>query len=203
MKKNLFTLYKIVFGLLGFSAIITEIVATGQRGTFNPANFFSYFTIESNIIAVIAFLLGALAIYSGKKTEGVDLFRGAATFYMVVTGIVFAVLLSGLDVELTAVPWDNIVLHYIIPVAIAADWLLDHPVHRIAFKKALVWAVFPTAYLVYSLIRGSSVGWYPYPFLNPTNGYGPVAVVSVAILIVALVLIFLMTRIGKPAKKKK
>ena len=203
MKKNYLTLYKIVFGLLGFSALITEIVATGQRGTFNPTNFFSYFTVESNILAVIAFLLGALAIYSGKKIKGVDLFRGAATFYMVVTGIVFAVLLSGLDVELTAVPWDNIVLHYIIPVAIAIDWLLDHPVHQIAFKKALVWAVFPVAYLVYSLIRGASVGWYPYPFLNPTNGYGPVAVVSVAILIVALVLIFLMTRIGKPAKKKK
>lgn len=34
--------YKLFFALLGFSAIVTEIATAVERGTFNPANFFSF-----------------------------------------------------------------------------------------------------------------------------------------------------------------
>jgi len=88
--------------------------------------------------------------------------RGAASLYMAITGIVFSVLLAGLDVELTAVPWDNTVLHYIMPVVVVADWVIDLPGTRIAFKSALVWLAFPLTYVAYSLIRGHLTGWYPY-----------------------------------------
>lgn len=123
--------------------------------------------------------------------------RGAATLYMVTTGIVFAVLLAGIEgIVLTAVPWDNIVLHYIIPIAALVDWIIDPPRSRIGFKKALVWMIFPLVYVVYSLLRGPLVDWYPYPFLDPTTqGYGGVAVVSVGIAATVLVLIWLLTRL--------
>lgn len=195
--KNLSILYKLFFAFLGFSAIVTEIATIVERGRFVPANFFSFFTIESNILAVIIFTFSALAIAKGKQNYKLTMFRGAAALYMVTTGIVFAVLLAGIENSiLTAVPWDNIVLHYIIPVAAVLDWLLDPPKQRIAFKKALVWIVFPIAYVVYSLVRGSLVGWYPYPFLDPSpNGYLGVAVTSLAIAISSLVMIWLLTRV--------
>jgi hypothetical protein len=203
MKKNYLTGYKLGFALLGFSALITEMVATVERGTFNAGNFFSFFTVGSNILAVVAFLIGAFAVYSGKKSRAIDYFRGAVTFFMVITGIVFATLLSGVQgVQLTAVPWDNIVLHYIIPIAITIDWFMDHPKYRFATRDVLGWLIFPVVYLVYSLIRGSIVNWYPYPFLNPANGgYTQILITSLIILAGGIVLALVINRFGGKLKK--
>jgi len=202
MKRNYLVGYKVFFGLLGFSAVVTELAILGTKGVLVPSNFFSYFTIESNIIAATLFLVSAFYVFANKKSKKLDFFRGAATLYMVVTGIVFAVLLSGIEgVALTALPWDNLVLHYIIPIAIAIDWLTDSPSRKITFKRALVWLVFPLGYLAYSLIRGPIVNWYPYPFLNPANGgYGQVLVTAIVISVVGVALAWLVSRIGVKAK---
>ena len=60
--------YKLVFAFLGFAALVTEIATIVERGTFNSVNFFSFFTVQNNLIAVIALLLGAIALASGKKS---------------------------------------------------------------------------------------------------------------------------------------
>jgi len=40
----------------------------------------------------------------------------------------------------------------------------------------------PVVWLVYTLVRGAFVGWYPYPFVDVgSHGYGYVAVSSVLI----------------------
>lgn len=204
MKRNYLVAYKVFFGLLGFSAIVTEIAVIATRGAWNPGNFFSFFTIESNILAVVAFLVSAFALYAKKKSKRVNYLRGAATFYMVVTGLVFAVLLSGIEgATLTAVPWDNIVLHYIIPIAVALDWIADQS-SAISYKKALGWIAFPIAYLAYSLIRGPIVGWYPYPFLDPAyGGYGKVLMTSIIIAVVGMVLIYVVIRFSGHKKTSK
>ena len=200
MKRNYMVGYKVFFGLLGFSAVVTEIATIVAGGNWNPANFFSYFTIESNILAVVTFLLSAFFLFAGKKSKSLDFFRGATTFFMVVTGIVFAVLLSGIEgIVLTAAPWDNIVLHYLIPIAIVIDWIVDGPSAKLSYRKALIWLVFPVTYVVYSLIRGPIVNWYPYPFLNPSNGgYGQVLVTSIIIMVGGVVLAYVVSRIGPP-----
>lgn len=203
-KRHVVVGYRILFGLLGLSAIVTEIAVLIERGKFNPANFFSFFTIESNILAVISFILGALIVVDGKKGHIFALFRGAATLYMMITGIVFSILLAGLDVELTAVPWDNIVLHYIIPIVVILDWMVDPPNVRISFKQGLAWVIFPLAYLVYTLTRGGMVGWYPYPFLNPsTEGYANVILTAVGITIVTTGLVWVLVRVTQLRKRIK
>lgn len=201
-KKNFLIGYKIFFALLGLSSLVTEVVILIERGVFHLGNFASFFTVESNVIAAVMFMISAFFLYAGKKSARLDFFRGAATLYMVVTGIVFALLLSSLEgVQLTAVPWDNTVLHYIIPIAIVVDWFID-PVRKISFRKGLAWLAFPIAYLGYSLVRGVVTGWYPYPFLNPSNGgYGQIALTSLGIFALGIALVFLVTRIGLKAKK--
>lgn len=205
MKKNYLAGYKLFFGLLGFSAIVTELATLVVEGNLNVANFFSFFTIEANTIAFIVFMISALFVFAGKKSERLDFWRGASTFFMVVTGIVFALLLSGLEgVRLTAVPWDNIVLHYLIPLAVVIDWVADPPARRITLRKSLLWLVFPLVYLAYSLIRGLIVGWYPYPFLNPANGgYAQIAATSFGILVLGVVLAFIVGQFGPSSKKVK
>lgn len=191
--------YRTFFGLLGLSAIITEIVVLVGRGTFNPTNFFSYFTIESNLLAVVVLLLGAWATKWSRPKMWFALLRGAATLYMIMTGVVFAILLSGLeDAVLTAVPWDNTVLHYIMPIVLLVDWLVDAPKVAITWRRALAWLTFPLAYIIYTLIRGPIVGWYPYPFLNPaTNGHLGIISTSIGITLFAIIVVWFLTGVVK------
>lgn len=198
-RKNMLVAYKLFFGLLGLSALVTEVVVLVDRGTFNPVNFFSFFTVESNLFAAIVLLISAWAITQNKQSKHLDLFRGAATLYMVTTGIVFSLLLSGLDSDvLTAVPWDNTVLHYIMPVAVLVDWLIDPPKKRISFKRAMVWLLYPIVYVLYSLARGYIINWYPYPFLDPAkNGYAGVAVTSIGVTVLVLTIIGILVLYAK------
>lgn len=197
--KNYLATYRIFFGLLGFSAVVTELAVLYERDVLNVANLFSYFTIESNILAMVALIVGGIFAYAKVKSRKFDFIRGAATLYMIITGIVFAVLLAGLEnAQLTAVPWDNIVLHYIIPIVMVFDWFMDPPKKRFAMRHALLWLIFPLLYLVYSLVRGAVVNWYPYPFLNPANGgYGQIAITAVAITILGLAVVYIISRLPR------
>jgi len=210
-RKHFLVGYKVLFAALGLTAIVTEITVGLSRGVFVPANFFSFFTVEANIFAALVLLASAFATMRNKSIMGLALLRGAATLYMITTGVVFGVLLSGYDPSLlTLVPWDNTVLHYIIPVAVLVDWLIDVPPRRIVFKRSLIWLVFPILYLIYSLIRGDAVGWYPYPFLNPAEGgYGKVFIVAIGIALMASFVAFLLASstnnslTGKPRLRSK
>lgn len=194
-------IYKIFFALLGFSSLITEIAVLAERGTFNAVNFFSYFTVLSNVIISVSFLVSALATARGS-TKKIDAFRIAATIYILVVGLGFAALLSGLEgVQFTVVPWNNIVLHYIVPIAAALDLVIDKPMKK-RFVSLLPWLAFPVLYAVYTMIRGAITGWYPYPFLNPApNGYGSVALGIGGIVAIALIVTFVVSFIGKKQTK--
>lgn len=178
------TIYRIArasLAALGLSAILLEIFTLTGEGSFHVGNFFSFFTILSNLAAVIL-----LAYFAFKKqpTTRDQAFRTATTLYMIMTGVIFSILLSNLaGVRLTAVPWDNTVLHYIMPIAVALDWLIQ-PAKPTIFKlkNVLLWLSIPLLYVLYSLIRGAFVHWYPYPFLNPAHS----SYASVAITVCAL-----------------
>ena len=182
--------YRMLIGLLVISAVVTEIATLVERGRFTPGNFFSFFTIESNCLSAAIFIVSALAKAAGRQYRSIEMLRGANTLNMILVGVTFSLLLAGLEnTEFTAVPWDNTVLHYIAPVAVALDWLLDIPRVNVAFKQAMVWVAFPVAYLAYSLIRGPIVGWYPYPFLDPGHhGYASIAVTSLMLLVMSTAL---------------
>jgi hypothetical protein len=196
--KKLLVGYRLLFGLLGLSAIITEITTLVGRDRFSPANFFSYFTVETNIVVAVVLLLSAAATVLGKNAK-LDALRSAVAAYILIVGVGFSVLLAGLEnAEFTAVPWDNIVLHYIMPVAVLIDLIIDRPTRGQPFKQALIWLLFPVAYIAYSLIRGANVGWYPYPFLNPNlKGYGTVGIAIVGLLALSLGIIWVVCRISE------
>ena len=187
--------YRIGFALLAIAAIVYQAIALAQVGSFFPTRFFAYFTIQSNIIAVVVFLVGASRV-RGERTRGWELVRGAALLYMTVTLVVYNTLLAGTDVD-TAVSWVNDVVHKLFPIVLIADWLIDPPMQRLAFRDTLVWLVYPLAWTGLSLVRGLIDGWYPYPFLDPANGgYGTVAAYIVGILVFGVVLCAVIAAIG-------
>ena len=121
---------------------------------------------------------------------------------MAVVGIVFSVLLRNEDLG-SLLPWVNIVLHYVMPVVVVLDWLYQPPKTKLVVNQVVFWLIFPLVYLVYSLIRGSIVGFYAYPFLNPAKvgGYGIVALYCLGILVVFLLLSWLLMIVGNNLKR--
>lgn len=188
--------YRLLMVALVITAIISQLLYSQKYGAFDPGNFFSYFTIQSNIIAAIVLAYLAINLLRNKKeTRVAGYLRGAATFYMFVTGVITAVLLNGVDLQ-TGLVWVDTVLHKLFPIVMLLAWVLDPPDVKLKFSKALLWILYPIAYLIYSLIRGSIVGWYPYPFINvATHGLETVLIVSTVIALVAVPFCLLIARL--------
>lgn len=181
-RSALIALYRAIFGALAFVAIGVQLTDLAGKGTLDPVNYFSYFTIDSNVIGGALLLIGA-ARWRQPGSATMDLLRGAAVVYLSVTGVVFSLLLSGTDVD-TAIPWVNAVVHEVMPIVIVVDWLVDPPWTRLSYREGLLWLGFPAVWIIYTLVRGAMVGRYPYPFLDPANGgYASVAGYCVAILV--------------------
>lgn len=157
---------RLLFALYGLTALLWIPIRNADG--FSLSNYLSYFTIESNILAVFVLLVGALRDPQSRTWQSV---RGAVTLYMVITGIIYAVLLANIDVNLNDA-WINSALHRILPLVMLLDWVFFASRHRISEIRSLQWLLFPVIYAVYTLIRGPIVDWYPYPFMDPRHqGY--------------------------------
>jgi hypothetical protein len=183
LRSRIHDLLRIAFALTSIVAMTYQFTRLQSLPTFGPGNFFSFFTIQSNILASAALIFTAL-IRRDERSLVFDVLRGAATFYSLITGLVFALLLSGLQEQLdTHNSFVNFVVHYLIPVVLVVDWLIDPPRHRITVKLALLWLVYPLAWFIYTLVRGHSTGWYPYPFVDVSrHGYDGVLLRSLVFL---------------------
>lgn len=184
-------------------ALTVQLVFLVGWNQLDTVNYFSYYTNLSNVLAGIALTVSGFYIIRRRKTSFVDdMIRASMTLYMIITGIVYVVLLR--DVELgLLMPWVNIVLHIITPLAVVLDWIYQPPRTKFALKHIAIWLIFPAAYLIYTLIRGSMIDWYPYPFLNPANdfGYAGVAAYCVGIFAVFVVIALLLASLGRRFKR--
>jgi hypothetical protein len=178
--------FRLAAAALVLAAVGTD-VAVQLRYHSSIINLFSYFTIFSSLTGAGALTAAALERHPGS---GLDLARGAATVYLMTTGVVYALLLSG--VVHPATPWVDAVQHRVMPALVLLDWLIDPPRRRIRYRVALWWLAPPLVWLGYTLVRGPLAHWYPYPFVDPRGpGYGAVAAAcgAIALLILALSLL--------------
>jgi len=159
--------------------------------TFAAYNVFTYFTVQSAIAAVVAFVLGAIVAFRRERDpQWLDLFRALVTTYILVSGIVFLTIViqsSSRDYTME-VPWPSQVLHFYIPTIALLDWLTDTGKARLSWRF-LRWILpYPFAWGIFTLVRGSFVGWYPYFFLDPAQVSGPLETVLYCLVAVALFL---------------
>jgi hypothetical protein len=200
----------LILGRVGF-ATATVVAMTYQLATlnatfppFSAGNFFSFFTIQSNILAAMLLVATAL-IRRGERTLRFDAIRGAVTLYIAITGAVFALLLSGHQESLdTHIGWVDFTVHKLLPIAVVGDWLLDPPRHRLPIPVAATWLAYPVIWFAYTLARGASEGWYPYPFVDVnTIGYGGVIWRSAIMLVAFLGAAVAFTWIGNARQGKR
>ena len=148
-------------------------------------NFFSYFTILSNALAAIALLIGAYYSFTVRRDPAwYNVSLAAIVTYMATTGVVYNLLLRGITLEQgRTLAWSNEVLHLVAPIYVVLVWIFTPG--KSALRWSALWKIiaFPLVWVVYTMIRGPIVGWYPYPFLDPAQpgGYGAVVVYVIAI----------------------
>lgn len=194
-----------------FSSTVGEALTQGRHIPTVIANFFSFFTILSNVSsAVVLLVLGVRFFARGRQLE-VDP-RGLATAlafvstYMIVTGVVYNLLLRGLPLQPETVGWSNEVMHVWGPLFLLLDVVLGPLRRRLPWSAAFAAAIFPIVWIVYTLVRAPLITnpttgapfWYPYPFLDPnTGGWGSVAVYIVVIAVAIIALAFGIVAVGR------
>ncbi|MDL9978094.1 Pr6Pr family membrane protein [Microbacterium candidum] len=185
------TVLRALVAVLIAAAIVAQAVRTiggamdaGRDVGTTVTNFFSFFTILSNVGAVIVLLWAAVWFWTrgrnaASEPRGLGLMLASVTTYMIVTGIVYNTLLRGVELpQGTTVPWSNEVLHVVGPAFLLLDLFLAPRRRCLGWGAIGVVLIFPLVWVAYTLLRGENVvnpvngdhWWYPYPFLNPHLG---------------------------------
>lgn len=206
---------RLIAAALGLTAIVRQLAlsigtalhAETPWGAHLPTvltNFFSYFTVLSNVSAAIVLIAGAVwALRTRNRTQAEPVWVATAlvcvSTYMIVTGLVYNVLLRQYPIAGISDVWTNETLHLILPLFLLADVLFAPRRRALPWGTVGVVAAFPLMWAIYTLLRANSViapligtpYWHPYPFLNPhivAGGYLGVAgyVVGIAAVIIAI-----------------
>ena len=188
-----------IFGV-GLSFILT-VLGTYPSNNTNPTalgfagqgllgrvfDYFTYFTIWSNIIVVIVMTM--LFLRPDRDSFWFRAVRLSALLMIVVTGIIYNVVLAasaqlqGLEVV------SNLFEHILTPIATLLVWLIAGPRGWVSWRIVAASLVLPITWLVFALIRGAFIGAYPYGFLDvATYGYGTVLTNVAGIVVFALIL---------------
>lgn len=175
------------------AALTSDAVHAARDGLL--AQDVSYFTNQSNAMLVV---LAVATAWMAVLPRRIDDLRGAVAFYLVMTGLVYALLVAPLsELGRWDIGWQGIVLHRLAPLAALADWLLTPRRGPARRTRILWWLAYPLAYLTLTWIRGAITGWYPYAFLDPTvTGWGPVLVTVLVVLAAFVAVGTLMHLIG-------
>ncbi|MEO6806168.1 MAG: Pr6Pr family membrane protein [Edaphobacter sp.] len=201
-ERSLLIAARLFFGLLTFAALIRSFLYSVVHNGSSAVNFFSFFTILTNLFVAIVLIVSAInLIRRTHPTESDNIIRGSATVSIAIVGIVFGLLLSHMDSGM--IPWTNLVAHYLIPIIMVLDWLINPPQTKLAPKHIWYWVIYPIAYLIYSLIHGAFTNWYPYWFIDPVKspgGWTGVTLFAAAITLGFLLVSFALLWLGNKLK---
>ena len=185
-----------------FYLIITNRVVSVPETIFR---FFSYFTIDTNILVALCFTF----IFLGSKSRLGQFFTKtttvtALTVYIIIVGIVYNTILrltwnpQGLQMIVDEI------LHSVTPVFFILFWVIFTPTEGLKYKQAFSWLIYPLAYMLYAVIHGAITKFYPYIFVDVTrHGYGKVISNAGLILFAIFVLSLILIATGKATRDKK
>lgn len=188
--RKAFAVFRMALAGLGAVGLVGDFFYTLGFRAFQIDNFFAYFTTQSNMAGVIVLgLSGLLSVAREREPRWLSAARALVLTYMVVSGIVFALIAAesnarGIRVD---VPWSSALLHFIIPSLALLDWILAPGRHPVSWRAALTALGFPIVWGVITLVRGALIGWYPYFFLDPAQVDGPVMFVLYDVIVLTLI----------------
>lgn len=146
--------------------------------------FVTYFTVESNIAAMV--MAVSLILRPDRDGSLWRVARVASVVGMTVTFVVYRVALAGILDLHGAAWWTDLGFHVVAPLLTVVGWLLFGPWPRFDTRSVLLIVLWPLVWVVYVLILGAGVDWYPYPFLDAGKHGYPHALVNCLLVAVLL-----------------
>jgi hypothetical protein len=208
MQKRSGRIIALIGAVIGWFSIIAQLyLIIINRVVSVPGTlfrFFSYFTVDTNILVALCFTF----IFLGSKSRPGKLFSKpttitALTVYIIIVGIVYNTILrltwnpQGLQMVVDEI------LHSVIPVFFILFWVIFTPTEGLKYKQAFSWLIYPIAYMVYAVIHGAITKFYPYIFVDVTrHGYGKVLSNAGLILFAIFVLSLILIATGKATAAK-
>jgi len=185
--------------LLQLHITMHSTMQNGQGAAAGIVNFLGYFTILTNLLVCVALTMPLVAPAStvGGFFSRSDVTAGVAASIAFV-GLAYYFLLRNTwnpqGLQLVA----DALLHYVMPALFLIYWWFNFPKGALRWSHPLLWALYPTAYLVYVLIRGRIVGRYPYAFIDPLAiGYQRTMINAVGLLAAFIVLGLILVALGR------
>lgn len=200
-KSNVRTIVEIVIILVAFLAVAIEMGT--QRSIMSGIKLLNYYTIQSNIVVVgvmiFAFIKGRT---KSEHDKNVGFIVGAATLWILVTGLIYHFMLSGIYQPEGLKAISNVMLHYWTPSLMMIYYLVFLNKNVVNMRYPIFWTGYPLIYGVGSLLRGEIDGFYPYWFMRPYGSYPEgngsylgvllfIAVMAIAFLLLGYLLLFI------------
>lgn len=190
--------------LIGSYGLIVMLLITASHLQF------FYFTIQTNIFALILFLVLIFQTVMqirkngprGEVCSANPVLQVGVTFFITITMIIYWTLLSGMSFDLSKMPLppfffesSNFILHTVTPIFVILDWILFLPHGKVTKKAGLLFLLYPLLYSVLIFIR-AEVGppfyadmRYPYPFLNVDSLGWPTVILIVLVMCIGFLLL--------------
>jgi len=188
--RRLFGVARLLLSALLLTALIGYFVFTRGIAGFDVSYYFSYFTVQSGTVGCAVFLLaGVWTLRMQTNPVWLDMLRVSVTTYILVSGVVYALItFQPANVAYAvSIPWSSQILHFWIPALAMIDWFIDADKARLPWKNLGLVLIFPVSWLIFTLIRGDLIGWYPYFFLDARQVSGPTETLLYYVLILVII----------------
>jgi len=194
-------LFAALIAIGAWAGLAVQFAATfGQTGSIPETLWIllRFFTIITNLLVALTMT----GVATGRRVSPFIL--AGLTLAIVFVGLVYGTLLHGL-VELSGLAFiADVLLHYVVPVAMAVYWLAFAPKIGLVWGNAMPWCLYPLTYLAYVIVRGSVDGRYPYPFIDVASiGYGRTVLNSLMLLVAYLLAGLGLVGLGRAMARRR
>lgn len=171
VKKILHRIYLFLVVAVGTSGMVLNVM-----GTKIGIGSFTYYTMQSNALCVLAAVFYLQQEFAKRRISERwrDCLNGAIVMCIMLTFLVFHFLLR----EIIFATGDflgpgNILVHYVLPLMVAGEYLFFQTKGRFRFSWVGWWALIPIAYGIFAYIYSAFGGRFgkdrnlvPYPFMD-------------------------------------
>lgn len=183
------------FGVLLHLWLSIRLASANGKSLFDAlVLYFGYFTILTNLFVATMYSLPPLGL-SRRLDAWLEsaAVKGCATTGILLVAISYHLLLREIWAPRGAQLLADIILHYVVPAGVLADWLLSPRREVLDWSLPLKWTAYPFIFLGYALVRGEIIGTYPYPFIDVSVlGYRQAVLDACVLLGISLVLGFVL-----------
>jgi hypothetical protein len=200
-RSHLHGLVRVFIGVALVGSVAWQVIDRVANDLFRPTEYFAFFSIVSAIVAGIIFVLSGVERLRGRPESArhtILLLTAAAS--MTVVGVVYHALLANAaaDPRDLGYAWPSLpneIIHTWAPILIALGFVFSTRAKALRLRQAFWVAVFPLAWLGFSVVRGLADDWWPYWFIDPSGEGGVVGmivyVVAIAVFFVTLGFVFI------------